>query len=76
MIAQIRRGMWLFICQSNPAVLEMSVSHTSAMAIYGQPVKFWIWAVLKLMRQLDDVSRREKVTQKVDPVIEGRWNWR
>ena len=54
----------------------MSVSHTSAMAIYSQPVKFWIWAVLKLMRQLDDVSRREKVTQKVDPVIEGRWNWR
>jgi hypothetical protein len=29
---------------------------------------------LKLMRQLDDVSGREKETQKVDPVIEGRCN--
>jgi hypothetical protein len=55
-------------------VLEMSANHTSAMVICGQTVKFWIWAVLKLMRQLDDVSGREKVTQKLNPVIEGRWN--
>ena len=72
MIAQIQRGIWLFIRQSNPQYWKCLPDHTSAMAICGQTVKFWIWAVLKLMRQLDDALGREKETQKVNQVIEGR----